>query len=76
MRQMRKRSMEKGEIENNPIEILSDSEVENISAPRKKVKNCQEKRSGREYSKIPMVPEVRLTKEDMQGDPVKLLMRL
>lgn len=73
----RKRNQKKsGEVEDNPILIESDPEIEDIVRAKKKVKKCSNLSEVLQYSKIPLVPEVHLTKEDLEGDPIQLLMKM
>ena len=47
-----------------------------MSLPKKKVKNCHKKAVINEYRRIPLIPEIKLSVEDMKDDPVELMMRL
>ena len=58
------------------IDIESDSELNTIGLAKKKVKNSEKIPVVKDYQKIPLIPEIKLSIEDMKGDPVKLLMKL
>lgn len=53
-----------------------EESVEHLGIPRKYIKKSQSEETNlepMEYSKIPLIPEIKLSVEQMKKDPIELL---